>query len=822
MAFTGRIGIDESQLGNIVLGIVDSFELSTIGFRAHVITPNKLRLIFDHAVTNSALNTAAYTFSVITPITTPVPVANLVSFDDPDHFVIIIEFVDVLCYQALYSVQVSGVVDLQGQGVTGTAQNFISNIQDPPIALRAFLSNRGYLDIKFNRSIGPYSNSATAEIRDSSLAPPGVALIPTTWASESIPEDTIRFIYPGVIPTADAYTIDFVNVLDVSGNYATSSIPLSLAFAGPYNSSSLAQIQFLDSYVVDVSRDLALGTVRVFFSGPVLDSSVTNQAVWNVEQIGPHLYGDTINQVSSPDAYDLPSSLILINEIKSKLNSHIIQDAVHQSFDLNNIITIINAVDLSTAISLYSGIKNNFNSHISKFFFHSYDDSLNLITSIPTEIISLMTDLNDFKLKFNKHLPEWKPLQFASGLPSEIGTIENHASESSAFEIESDISYFVDLHVVTHTSIPEIRCRATVLSEDGGSSTSTLNPTGDITARSGLSPAVMLENFIIPDDQVVMNFTRDLVFPTSGIEIRLPSGSDASVNFELTGTLPWLYRAFNFLVYAYSVHISPTGAGHIIPEGIAFVSPGDYCVATDLASLINKANAFRAKLTQHIQNSSSHYSLSGKPSFTESTDLHSLSLLIQQMQTAFLFHNSSGYSANTLYLFEIPPTNYGIHNYPGPNVLNSRTFNQISMRFRGMLDGNEHSIVGLLQDYKWDPRIAKFISSDIDVTKTFLGIAYRPSLASAVARTGLVRIEDGTEAGLLNLASDYVEVFFSKPMARVGLDASNFSIAGGSIVTNGRIWISPTQANFLVSSMDGGAYTISASSLQDEAGNLIY
>lgn len=822
MPFTGRIGTDNSQLGNIVLGIVDSFELSSISFRAHVITSRKLRIIFDHAVSDSALNTAAYVFSSITPPSTPIPVVESVHFEDPNQFIIIIEFIDVLLYQAIYSVQVSGVVDLQGQGISGTAYNFTSNTQDPPIALRAFLSIRGCIDIKFDRSIGPYSNSAIAEIRDSNLSPPGVALVPTTWSTQSIPEDTIRFIYPVTTPTADSYNVDFVGILDAVGNSSSDTIPVTINFVGPYNSSSLSQLQFLDSYVVDVSKDIALGTVRIFFSGPVLNSSAINQASWNLEQSGPHLNGDIINQVSASDALDLTTSITLINQIKAKLNSHIIQDAVHVQFDVQNIILTANATDLPSSLTLYSDLLVKFDSHIIKISSHSYDDSLNLAVNLATDLLSLITGLNDIKSKFNDHILEWKPLQFASGLPLEIGTIENHASTITAFPVESSLSYFVDLHVRTHTSTPIIRVRATIVSEDGGSSTSTLNPTGDITARSGVSPANLIEKFVIPDDLILINFSRDIILPTASLNVNLPSGSDSKTNFELSSTTPWLYRAFNFLVYAYAYHISPNGAGHIVPETFAFVSPGDYCIATDLNSLIYKANSFRQKIIYHILNTQSHYSSSILQAYPEAIDFDSVHFLITRMISDFVFHNSSGYSPNSLNLFVVNPTNFGIHNYPGPNILNSRTFNQLKMRFKGMLNGSEHSINGSIFDMKWDPKNSIFISSDLQITEIFTGIAYRPSLAAAVAISGLVRIEDGTEAGLTNLTPDFIEVFFSKPMVHVELNASNLSIAGGSIVTNDRIWVSPTQANLLVSSMGAESYIISAASLKDEAGNSIY
>jgi hypothetical protein len=68
--------------------------------------------------------------------------------------------------------------------------------------------------------------------------------------------------------------------------------------------------------------------------------------------------------VSSPDATDLPTVITLVNEIKTKFNSHKIASGVHLVDDTFNTITAADATNLNTVGILTNELKTKFNNHI--------------------------------------------------------------------------------------------------------------------------------------------------------------------------------------------------------------------------------------------------------------------------------------------------------------------------------------------------------------------------------------------------------------------------------------------------------------------------
>jgi glutamyl-tRNA reductase len=119
---------------------------------------------------------------------------------------------------------------------------------------------------------------------------------------------------------------------------------------------------------------------------------------------------ETDRQISSANAADLATSLVLANELKAKYTLHIGADnfgagMAHLLQDATNTIAAAAAVDLATAQTLANELKADYNAHRSQAGVHSNNDAGNAITSADaTDLASLQTLLNELKTDFNAHM----------------------------------------------------------------------------------------------------------------------------------------------------------------------------------------------------------------------------------------------------------------------------------------------------------------------------------------------------------------------------------------------------------------------------------
>jgi hypothetical protein len=289
MPSTGQLGTADSQLGNIVFGGVNRSPFP-FGFTPHVLDSMTIRVLFDEPVTQSALNPAAYSMLAVSgPVPTYVPTVISVTFYDADQKSVALVVNNSLTFSAVYALSIVGVTSLLGNGVIPNAANFRANVPNGPIALGAYLSMRGMIDIYFDRPVGLTSPGATATIQASSSGTPqSLTLIP--WNNSLLP-NIVRFELNPTMDSASSYIISFSNIIDVSNNQSAGQIPLTLTLQAPtpYDYSTLSFPQIIDAWVNSVSNATSgydQTTINVFFNCPMWIHDITNISNWVVTQNG--------------------------------------------------------------------------------------------------------------------------------------------------------------------------------------------------------------------------------------------------------------------------------------------------------------------------------------------------------------------------------------------------------------------------------------------------------------------------------------------------------------------------------------------------------
>jgi len=114
----------------------------------------------------------------------------------------------------------------------------------------------------------------------------------------------------------------------------------------------------------------------------------------------------TLLTVTAAAAVDLPTSLVLANQMKAVLNIHMAEgDEVHVTADTWNAISTADATDETSAETLANAIKTAFNAHLTQAGVHVWDDSLNSVsTANASNPSTLWALLNALKAAVNLHL----------------------------------------------------------------------------------------------------------------------------------------------------------------------------------------------------------------------------------------------------------------------------------------------------------------------------------------------------------------------------------------------------------------------------------
>ena len=783
-------------------------------FQSHQLNSNSIRLYFDVQLSDSILDPAYCVVTSLAPIgTAVVPPIESITFYDTTLRSVIVSFSSPLTSGTSYRITVDGAFSLEGMYIFAF-NDFDANTIDPPRATGAFLSKRGAVDILFNKSVGPYSALATFSIRDS-VGGPGVSMSQLPWVGEDIPETTLRVELPPGMPTADSFTIDFIDVVDESLNASSEAVPLTLVFRtpSPYAYSDLTQLQILDAFVTDVSSDVFRTTnVRVFFSCPVADS-LYDQSNWYFYISAGHQQIDTVNYLNEGPAFDLPSLILLVNDVKLQMNGHLSIDQVHFSSAIDDTIISPDAFDLDTSVTLINEIGMKLSSHMLRNKVHSYPYDLFTFSSIDVDLLAAIdaSFLIADSYYFHAMNDEYQ-LSFSTAYQSPIDPITAYAQElipNAAFDVDSPYTYFVDLKVNLDSDFPPIIIYASLMSEDVSSF---INPWdyGYIVARPASASAIITSHSVSVDEWVEINADRDIsVIAESPLIVTNPRGKNLPTSFSVHSSLPTLFWAFNNALEAFRCHIIPGAAGHQVNDTENIITSNDY-VMLPLSGAIASVNEVKLKISSHVSSAIFHYH-SDPINITapSATDLDSLTTLILDI----------------IFVLSSHLVKTGPHLYPGYRMISAPVRDRIKISVQGMIDGETHVISGYFQDeyvYNGLPKtpapsdaMSKHHLNEINLS--FIGLAMRPSISSVLPVSGLITSENE----LPQFGSDHLEVYFSKPMRGVPVNSSNLPITGG-LIQKESMWISPFVVSVAVTKMTTASYGVSAIGLTDEAGNLVY
>lgn len=140
-----------------------------------------------------------------------------------------------------------------------------------------------------------------------------------------------------------------------------------------------------------------------------MDALITSVNAMIVRDRGqnPHKIDDP-NVVTIVDAYDLASNQTLLNDIKSKYNTHIGSTTYHAAADATNTIVAANQSDQATGQTLANECKTDFPLHSILMTAHiTKDDSMfvapNALPANATDLPTLVALTNALKLAFNRH-----------------------------------------------------------------------------------------------------------------------------------------------------------------------------------------------------------------------------------------------------------------------------------------------------------------------------------------------------------------------------------------------------------------------------------
>lgn len=822
MSFTGRLGTPNSRFADIVFGAVDGFGPGSPDFRAHQLTSTVFRVLFSGQVTDAALDPSVYSLgSLAAPGTAHVPsVLSVEFYDELDDSVVLILDAP-LTTTKQYSVSVSSVELLSGDYLLSTTRSFTANVVDPPRALGAFLSKRGEVDVLFDKPVGPFSGSATFAIADAAGGP-AFAMTQATWIAESIPETTLRLRLPAGTPTALSFVITTSGVTDLSLNHSSEAVPLTLPLRSPlpFSLADLTQLQLTDAFVTDVSSDyFRTANIRVFFSCPV--SGAGSIGAWSVSASTAHLHLDDQDGVAAPPATDLPSLITLLNQLKSGYLGHVTElEQIHVSplsVTSRDAVDAPDATDQPSAIFLLNQLLVAIPDHYLRPRIHLYPDTINLFSIPqvdPSDLAGAIAAANLATASYGTHLLLEYPLQFSTAYHSPVGTITTYCQEAApdlAFDVSGPFTYFADLRVVLDTEVPSLHVRATLTSEDGGSSCTPSDYTGSIVARPGGAPATVTSSLVSVDRWVDLRTDRNVsLVADAPMVIVGADGLEIPTDPSVLGSLPALIWAYNQALESYRQHIVPGAAGHQTNDVINLVSPMDYATLP-LSSAMSAANGVRQKMIAHMASATIHYH-ADPSSITapEATDLDSYMALVTDLTQVLASH-----------LVRVGP-----HLYAGYRMVSAPVFDTIRLSSPSMKDGSTSRALGLLQDsYVYNgppispaPSVQAYRSHVERIDVPFTALAVRPSLASVLPQSGLSF--DPVRGPVLG--ADQVLVFFSKPMREVPVTPMALPITGGPIQPLGSGWVSPVLASVAVTKMEPIPYSVTAVGLTDQAGNVIY
>jgi hypothetical protein len=374
---------------------------NTFGFMVHVLDSVTVRVVFDTEVNESALNPDSYLLLPISGVPQIfVPDVLTVKFFDSEKTSVSVSFSAPLTYTAIYSMQLTDVLSIDGRTSTASTYNFIATVQDSPLVVGAYLSDRSHLDVIFDRPVRDTSASVSARIfpilQGNILSSSVLILVSSAY----IPENNIRFRIQSDLLTGDSFLIQYENVTDSSYNTSLSGqtfLDVKLPSLSPWSYADISSPSVTSAYIDKVVSAENKIDINIFFSCPMLDSDVSNTLNWTVTKEGVHLSGVS-SPVTALDPSDDASLIALCVDLRNKFNDHLSGQDIH--YEPAN-----NPPSITAVIGLLNDLLEKYNSHSVSVPSHSFpdrDDTVQLKPAFTVEQAVVLSIL--LKEKYNTHL----------------------------------------------------------------------------------------------------------------------------------------------------------------------------------------------------------------------------------------------------------------------------------------------------------------------------------------------------------------------------------------------------------------------------------
>jgi hypothetical protein len=150
----------------------------------------------------------------------------------------------------------------------------------------------------------------------------------------------------------------------------------------------------LHALVVANNQALVDG-ISTFFH---LDRTATTSSVDYLNQSVTRL------TVSAATATDSTTAIVMVNSVKTALNTHFADTIAHNTA-VSSAVATATATDTTTAITLANAIKTAYGTHLSASNVHYTNDSTNTVSAAnATDATTLITLVNELKTDLNAHM----------------------------------------------------------------------------------------------------------------------------------------------------------------------------------------------------------------------------------------------------------------------------------------------------------------------------------------------------------------------------------------------------------------------------------
>lgn len=380
---------------------------------------------------------------------------------------------------------------------------------------------------------------------------------------------------------------------------------------------------FLSDFENDLDNIITPNSVATFTQSDAMFVARANElrALYEShrQDLALHASADSANALTAPMATDFASVLVLINNIRTKLNSHLLSP-VHVSNDTANGFASPTATDYGTAQILIEAESQALQHHAYFSNYHATPDTVDeVVTPDAVDLVSAVSLINEICDNYNLH-------RVQSGVHIAPDSI-NIVTAPTATDLASARTRAVDFDTVFNSRV-------------GAPQYHRINTTYHVLADLGnailasVSSGSTLPELLVYVNEAKARFNAHLVQP--GVHVQLDTVNYASgPGIDL---IPVTISVLNEFKTRFNTHIA-SATYHFAVDGIHAISAPD---ATDEASAITLANNALAQYNGHLS-ASYHLTVDSQDacSTPACTDTESLIVLMQDLKSRLDVHRSA-------------------------------------------------------------------------------------------------------------------------------------------------------------------------------------